>query len=129
MAVPGSYTYSAQALIDAQTSFLDLVDTGSGAGKIRLRDSGDVLLAEIPLTDPCGTVDGAGQLTITASGSDTSADDTGTCAYGEICDSDNNVGLALPSEEGSSPVSGKIVVSNLSIVAGSEVSLVSCTIG
>ena len=129
MAVPGAYTYSAQALIDAQTSFLDLVDTGASPGKIRLRDSGDVLLAEIPLTDPCGTVDGAGQLTITASGPDTSADATGTCAYGEICDSDNNVALALPSEAGASPVSGKIVVSNLSIVTGSEVSLVSCTIG
>ena len=60
MPAPGAYTYSAEALIAAQTSFLDLVDTGT-AGKIRLRDEADVLLAEIPLSVPCGTVDGAGQ--------------------------------------------------------------------
>ena len=128
MPAPASYTYSAEALIAAQTSFLNLVDTGT-AGKIRLRDESDTLLAEIPLTQPCGTVDGAGQLTITASGPDTSADATGVCSYGEICESDNTVQLSLPAEAGTSPVSGKIVVSTLSIVAGAEVSLTSCTIG
>lgn len=87
------------------------------------------MLAEIPLTDPAGTVDGAGQLTITASGPDTSADATGTCSYGEICDSDNVVALSLPAQTGSSPVSGVLVITNTSIAAGAEVSLVSCTIG
>lgn len=129
MPAPAQYTYSSQALIDAQTSFLDLVDAGTGAGSIKLYDESDTLLAEIPLTDPCGTVSGAGVLTITASGPDTSADATGTCSYGTICDSDDNVCLTIPAQAGSSAVSGKIVISTTSIVAGAEVSLVSCTIG
>jgi hypothetical protein len=129
MGAPAVYTYSAAALIAAQTSFKDLIDTGSGNGSIKLRDESDVLLAEIPLTDPCGTVDGAGQLTITASGPDSSADAGGLCTYGEICDVSDVVQLSLPAEEGAAAVSGKIVITNTTIVAGSEVSLVSCTIG
>jgi hypothetical protein len=129
MPAPAQYTYSAQALIDAQTSFLDLVDAGTSPAKIRLRDEADILLAEIPLDDPCGTVDGAGQLTITSSGPDTSADATGICSYGEICDSDNVVALTLPAEEGAAAVSGKLVISNTSIVIAGEVALVSCVIG
>lgn len=129
MPAPATYTYSAQSLIDAQTAFRDLVDAGSSNGTIKLRDESDTLLAEIPLDDPSGTIDGAGQLTITASGPDTSADATGTCSYGEICDSDSNVLLSIPAEQGASGVSGKIVISNTSIVAGAEVSLVSCTVG
>jgi hypothetical protein len=128
MAAPGAYTYSAEALILAQTSFLDLVDTGT-AGSIKLRDDADVLLAQIPLDLPCGTVDGAGQLTITASGPDSDADASGVCTYAEICESDGTVALSLPAEEGAAPVSGKVVLTNTTIVAGAEVSLVSCTIG
>jgi len=129
MPAPAQYTYSAQALIDAQQSFLDLIDGGVSAGKIRLRDDSDVLLAEIPLTDPAGTIDGAGQLTITASGPDTSADNTGTCTYGEICDSANTVLCSIPAQQGASGVSGYVVISSVAIVAGAEVSLLSCTIG
>jgi len=128
MPAPVSYTYSATALTDAQQSFLDLVDAGT-AGSIKLRDDSDVLLAEIPLTVPAGTIDAGGQLTITASGPDTSADAGGTCTYGEICDSAGTVLLALPAQEGSSPVSGKLVITNATIVLGAEVSLTSCTIG
>lgn len=129
MPAPVSYTYSTQALIDAQTSFLDLVDAGVSNGTIKLRDESDTLLAEIPLTDPCGTVDGAGVLTITASGPDTSADATGICSYGEICDSTGSVCLSIPAEEGVAAVSGALVISNTSIVVAASVSLVSCTIG
>ena len=128
MPAPAVYTYSAAALIDAQTSFLDLIDAGT-AGNIKLRDESDVLLAEIPLTLPCGTVDGAGQLTITASGPDSSADASGLCTYGEICSSAGTVHLSVPAEEGAAAVSGKLVITNTTIVAGAEVSLVSCTIG
>jgi len=129
MAAPGAYTYAAQALIDAQTSFLDLVDGGTGAGKIFLYSEADLLLAEIPLTDPSGTVDGAGQLTITASGPDTSADAAGVCTWGAIADGDDVEYLALPAQQGSSPVSGQLVISNTTIALGAEISLVSCTIG
>lgn len=129
MPAPAQYTYSAQALIDAQTSFRDLVDAGTGAGKIFIRDDSDVLLAEVPLSDPCGTVDGAGQLTLSIAGPDTSADATGTATYGEIADSDNNVCLSLPVQVGTSAVSGYLVMNTASIVAGGPVDILTATIG
>lgn len=130
MAVPSVATYSAAALVAAHTSFRDLIDSGSGAGSIKIRDSADVLLAEIPLTDPCGTVNGTtGQLTITPSGRDESANASGTVAYGEFCNSDGTVYLSLPAQAGTAAVSGYIVINTLTIVAGGPVDLVSATIG
>ncbi len=128
MAVPSVATYSAAALVAAQTSFLGLLDAGSGPGKLRVRDAADALLVDIPLTDPAGTVNGAGLLTITASG-DGTAGASGTAAYGELCDSDNTVRLAIPAQAGTSAVSGKIVLNTLTIVSGGKVSLISATIG
>lgn len=130
MAVPSVATYSAAALIAAHTSFRDLLDSGSGAGFVRVRDASDVLLAQIPLSDPCGSVDGTtGQLTLSIAGADSSADATGTAAYCEICDSDGDVHLALPAQSGTSPVSGKIVINTLSIVAAAPVEILSAIIG
>lgn len=130
MAVPTVATYSAAALVAAHTAFKDLIDAGAGAGSIKIRDAADVLLAQIPLTDPCGTVNGTtGQLTITPSGRDESADATGTAAYGEFCDSNGLVHLSLPAQAGSAAVSGKIVINSLSIVAGGPVEVLSATVG
>ena len=130
MAAPTVATYSAAALVAANTSFKDLIDAGAGAGSIKIRDAADVLLAQIPLTDPCGTVNGTtGQLTITPSGRDESADATGTAAYGEFCDSDGLVHLSLPAQAGSAAVSGKLVINSLSIVAGGPVEVLSATVG
>lgn len=130
MAVPSVATYSAAALVAAHTSFRDLIDSGSGAGFVRIRDSADVLLAQVPLDDPCGTVNGTtGQLTFAFDGRDESADAGGTAAYGEFCDSDGDVHLALPTQAGASPVSGKLVMNTLSIVATGPVELLSATVG
>ena len=130
MAVPTVATYSAAALVAAHTDFKNLIDAGAGAGSIKIRDAADVLLAQIPLTDPCGTVNGTtGQLTITPSGRDESADATGTAAYGEFCDSAGLVHLSLPAQAGSAAVSGKIVINSLSIVAGGPVEVLSATVG
>jgi len=130
MPAPSSATYSAAALIAAHTSFKTLIDAGAGAGKIFIRNSADALLAEVPLSDPCGTVNGTtGQLTFSIAGPDTSADATGTAAYAEFADSDNTVHLSLPSQAGSTAVSGKIVLNTLSIVAGGPVTISSAVIG
>ncbi len=132
MPAPGSATYSAAAKVAAHTSFRDLVDSGSGAVLVKIRDSSDVLLAQITLNDPCGSVDGGtGQLTFDVDPAliDSSANASGTAAYAEICDSDGDVHLALPAQAGSSPVSGKIVLNTLSIVSGAPVELISATIG
>jgi hypothetical protein len=130
MAVPSVATYSAAAKVAAHTSFRDLIDTGSGNGTIKIRTAADVLLATIPLDDPCGTVNGTtGQLTFAFDGRDESADATGTAAYAEICDVAGAVHLAIPAQAGASPVSGKVVLNTLSIVSGGPVEMVSATIG
>lgn len=130
MAVPAEATFSAAALIAAHTSFLTLIDAGSAAGKVRIRDATDVLLAEVPLSDPGGTVNGTtGQLTFSIAGPDTSADATGTAAYAEFCDSDNVVHLSIPAVQGSAAVAGSIVLNTLSIIAAAPVYIVSATLG
>lgn len=129
MTVPTVATYSAAAFIAAHTSFRDLIDIGT-AGSIKIRDSADVLLAQVPLSDPCGSVHGTtGQLTFSMSGPDPSADASGTAAYGEFCDSAGLVHLSLPAQAGASPVSGYIVLNTLTVIGGGQVSVVSATIG
>jgi len=129
MPAPSVATYSAAALIAAHTSFKDLIDIGA-AGSIKIRDAADVLLAQIPLSDPCGTVNGTtGQLAFSIAGPDSSADASGTAAYGEFCDSAGLVHLALPAQAGSAAVSGKIVLNTLSIVAGGPVAVLTATVG
>ena len=54
MAVPSVATYSVAVLVAAHTMFRDMIDAGSAAGKIRVRDSSDVLLAEVPLSEMFG---------------------------------------------------------------------------
>jgi hypothetical protein len=130
MPAPSVATYSLQAKINAHTTFLALIDAGAGPGKIYIRDNADVLLAEIPLTDPAGTVSGGtGQLTITPSGPDTSANNTGTAAYAEFADLAGTVHLSLPAQAGTAAVSGKIVINTLDIIAGGLVTVISATIG
>lgn len=130
MAVPTAPTYSVAALVAAHTAFRDLIDSGSAAGFARFRDAADVQLAQVPLSDPCGTINGAtGQLTISIAGPDASADADGTCAYVEFCDSDGDVHLALPAQVGTVPVSGKVVMNTLVIAALGPVAMLSATVG
>jgi hypothetical protein len=130
MPAPVDYSYSVAALVAAHTALRDLIDAGTGAGSIKLYSDADVLLAEIPLTDPCGTVaGGSGQLTLTASASETSAPAGGVCTYGTVCDGDDAVHMTIPAQQGASAVSGKIVLNTTTIVLGAVVSLVSAVVG
>lgn len=131
MPAPAEATYSVAALVAAHTSFRDLIDSGVSAGFVRVRDAADVLLAQVPLADPCGTVNaGTGQLEFDVTGArDSSADASGTAAYAEFCDSDGDVHLALPAESGTAPVAGKFVMNTLTIVAGGPVEIISATVG
>lgn len=129
MPAPTESFYAAAVLVDAQQSFLDRVDGGTGAGKVFLYDEADNLLAEIPLTDPAGTIDAGGVLTITPSGPDTSANATGTCSWGTICDSDDTVCLTLRALQAAAPAAGYLVLNDANIIAGTEVTLSSCVIG
>lgn len=130
MPAPTVQTYSAAALVAAHTALRDLVDAGTASGSIKIRAAADVLLATIPLSDPCGTVNGTtGQLTFSIAGRDESADATGTAAYAEICDSDGVAHLSLPAQQGSAAVSGKVVLNTLSIVAAGPVEMLSLVVG
>jgi hypothetical protein len=129
MPAPAQATFSAESLIAAHTALLNLIDTGT-AGSIKIYDNSDVLLAQITLDDPAGTVNGTtGQLTITMDGRDESANSSGTAAYATICESDGTVHLSLPAQAGASPVSGKIVLNTLTIVSGLPVEILTVTIG
>jgi hypothetical protein len=129
MPAPSVATYSATALVAAQTSFRDIIDTGSGTGSIKIRTAADVLLATYPLLDPCGTVNGTtGRLTFSL-GTRPNAVATGTAAYGEICDVAGAVQLALPTQAGGAAVNGFLVLNTLSLVSGGPVEILSATIG
>ena len=130
MPVPTEATYSVAAKVAAHTALRDVIDSGAGAGYIEVRGDALQLLATIPLSDPCGTVNGTtGQLTLSIAGSDTSADATGTAAYADVCDSTGAAHLSLPAQAGTTWVAGKIVLNSLSIVTGTEVSILSAVIG
>lgn len=130
MPIPTAAEFSVAARVAAHTALRDLIDAGSSAGYIAVRGDALQLLAMIPLADPCGTVNGTtGQLTLSIAGSDTSADATGTAAYAEVCDSTGAAHLSLPAQAGTTWVAGKIVLNSLSIVTGTEVSILSAVIG
>ena len=130
MPVPTVATYSVSALVAAHTSFRDLIDSGAGAGFVRFRDAADVLLAQVPLSDPCGTVNGTtGQLTLSIAGPDSSADADGTAAYAEFCDSDGDVHLVMPTQAGTTPLSGTVALNTLEIEAGGRVDVLFATVG
>ena len=130
MAVPSVATYSAAVKVAAHTAFLALIDAGSAAAYVNVRNASDVLLATVPLTDPAGSVNGTtGQLTLTPDGRDESAAASGTAAYGELCDSDANVLLAIPAATGTAAATGFLVMNTTTIAADGPVELLSITIG
>lgn len=130
MPIPTAAEFSVAARVAAHTALRDLIDAGSSAGYIAVRGDALQLLAMIPLADPCGTVNGTtGQLTLSIAGSDTSPHATGTAAYAEVCDSTGAAHLSLPAQAGTTWVAGKIVLNSLSIVTGTEVSILSAVIG
>lgn len=128
MPAPAQETFSTSAKVNAQTALRDLIDAGAGAGKLKLRSSADALLWQTNLTDPCGTVaGGTGILTITVPAGTVNASATGTIAYGEITDSNDNVIWSAPAAAGTAPVAGQVVVNTLSAVSGQPLVVVSIT--
>ena len=130
MAVPTAATYSLIAIESAHNALVTLLDAGDSNANILVRDADDVLLATIPLDDPCGTVsEVTGQLTFDIDGRDESADASGTAAYAEFADSDGNVHLSLPTVQGAVAVPGYLALNTTIIIAGGPVEIFSATIG
>lgn len=129
MPAPASFNYSAAVSIAVQTALLSEIDAGVSAAKMKLYTEADALLATITLDDPAGTVNGTtGQLTITAPAT-VAATGTGTCTYGTLTDSADTVILTAPVTQGSSAISGDIVLSTTAVVTGADIELISFTIG
>lgn len=115
-----SVTYTTAVKTARMTAVRDQIDGGSGAGKLKIRDSGNVVLATITLSDPCGTISN-GVLTFSGTPlSDSSADASGTAANAIITDSaDTTVisGLTV----GTSGTD--VILDSVSITAGQTVTI------
>lgn len=130
MPAPTVATFSLDALVSTHTAFKALIDSGGSAGSVRVRSATDVLLAQVPLSYPCGTVNGAtGQLVFSIAGPDASADADGTAAYVEVCTSAGVVKLSLPAQAGAVAVPGKAVLNTLAILAAGTVEVTALTVG
>ena len=129
MPAPYGPTYSGAAIAAAHTAFCSLLDAGGG-GTIQIKDHDDVVLAEVPLAVPCGTVDGmTGRLTIVPAGRDEAAAATGVATYADFCDSAGTTHLSLPADVGYTPFGGCIMLSTSDVMAGGPVEVISVTIG
>lgn len=130
MPAPTVVTYAVAAIIDAHQALIDLIDGGAGAGKIIVLSAADVVLGEIPLDDPCGTINGTtGKITFDIAGPDTAADATGVIAYVQFANSSNVVYLSIPAEQGTTPVSGKVVFNTLAVTEDLPITMLAATIG
>lgn len=106
---------------------VDLVDGGSGAGKLEIGTTGfGSILATVTLADPAFGAASTGVATgASFPRSDTSADNSGTAAEWRVRDSDNNTimsGTATLSGGG-----GELILDSLTIVAGQTVTISSFT--
>ena len=126
---------------DTRNGMLDAMNTklnaGSGAAKIRIYDGtqatnantaigAQVLLAELPCTDPAAPASATGTLTFSAITNDSSADATGTATWARVLDSDNNV--IFDCDVTNTAGSGTLKLNTTSIVSGGPVAITSFTV-
>lgn len=110
------------------TQLLADIDSGSGQGSLVVKTAAGVVLGTVTLTDPAGTIDGSGFLTLTASNASVGVAD-GEASYIEVQDSDGNVHMTIPCVAGESAVSGFAALNSLTIVAGEPLRLAEFTVG
>ena len=118
--------YAAALRTSRMSAVVTAVDAGSAAGKMKIRDGSNVVLATLTLADPCGSVSGD-VLTFDFDPdiSDTSADASGTAANAIITDSDDNIiisGLTV----GTSGTN--VILDSTSIAAGQTVTITAGTL-
>ena len=119
-------TYSTTIKTARMTSVRDTIDAGVGAGMLEILTSADVLLAEIQLVEPCGTVAGA-VLTFDFDPdiSDASANSTGTAAKAQIKDGS---GVAQITGLTVGTTGTDIILDSVAITAGQTVTITAGTI-
>lgn len=118
-------TYSTAAKTARMNAVIGEIDAGAGAGKLKIRDSGNVVLATIVLTDPSGTASG-GVLTFDFDPDiSATASASGTAANAIITDS-NDVTVISGLTVGTSGTD--VVLDSTSITSGQTVTITSGTI-
>lgn len=129
--MPAQYLddWSPAFLVASHEALVTLIDAhATDPGSITIHDAADVLLATIPLTKPCGTVNQTtGALTLTTDGREENAT-AGTASYASLRDGAGAVYHSLPCEAGVEPVAGKVVLNTLAITAGAPVEIDSVVI-
>jgi hypothetical protein len=124
MSVPTAATYSAAALIPANTGLLSQLNGGT----LKLRNAADALLATLTLPNPAGTVNGTtGVLTLSTVAGTVATE--GTAAYGEFCQSDGTVILSIPTIASAIAVSGRLALNTLTLIQGADITLLPGTLG
>ena len=122
--------YTSEFLVPVSNAALARIDAGTGPAKFVIKTSGGTVLANLYLTEPAGTVDGNGVLTLTSAGPETDAPNGGTAALADLVDGNDVVLMDnLPVQQGVSPVAGRVVISSTQILAGGTVSLASAVFG
>ncbi len=127
MPAPAAAFYDTALKVALSTEFLALY--GPGDGYMNIYDDDDVLLAQIPMTAPPGTVNTDGSLTLTTEVPEDSAPASGTAAYMELYDPDDVLYLTMPIVEGVAAQSGYLVMTSTTIIAGQRVAVTGFTIG
>jgi hypothetical protein len=132
MAVPTAVEYLASLKVAAANLLVTEINAGAGNGWMRIYDAADVALAFILFDDPAGTVDANGVITLTVLTQEDAALASGTAAYAEVQNPDNDFGdpiMRIPVVEGAAAVPGYLVLASTTIVIGEPVSLISAVIG
>lgn len=118
----------------AANAVVDLIDAGSGAGKLRIYDgskptgpdtavSSQTLLAELTFSDPAFGSASSGVATASAITADPSANASGTATWFRVLDSNNTA--IFDGTVGTS--SADLVLNSTSISSGAEVGVTSMT--
>ena len=90
---------------------------------MQLRDNSDTLLVQIPLIEPCGSVNGTtGVATLAAAGTGTAVA-TGTASYATIYSGGGVALRSVPCQAGSTQVPGVCVVNTTSVITGAVISI------
>lgn len=129
-----AFRLSTKARNAACDAIVDLLDEGTGAGKVLIRtgaqptnvgdaDSG-TLLGTLTFSDPAFGAASTGVATASAITSDTSADNSGTAGHGRFKDSDDEVMFDADAAQGS----GTINFDNSVIVAGGVIAISAMTV-
>lgn len=113
-------TYDASVKTARMQAVADQIDIGTGAGKLKIRDASNNILATFTLTDPCGSVSGSVLTLDFDPDISATASATGTAANAIITDSADNTkisGLTV----GTSGTD--IVLTSTSITSGQTVTI------